>query len=71
MKNITYQVITSFGPQKLEMPATEALTTIKQRVNENSLWVYLNGNPVNVETLTIDDLVHAEEIMLTSRIVGG
>jgi hypothetical protein len=69
--NVSYQVITSLGPVKFDLTAQEAIVEIKQKAHDNAMWVYINGTPVSAESLTLEDITRAEEIMLTSKIVGG
>jgi hypothetical protein len=69
-KQISYTIVTSMGPVKETESAECALQSIKEKA-KNSLWIYLDGSPVNAETLTLEKLIRSDEIILTSRIVGG
>lgn len=68
---ISYQTITSLGPVAETVHYEAAVSTLQQKAHDNALWIYINGNPVNADKITLNDLLQADEIMLTSKIIGG
>lgn len=71
-KVISYKIISSEGHTDASLPQNEALLDIKDKVENESKWLYLDKeHKADVTTLTVDELLNAEDIMLTNLQVGG
>ena len=70
-QKITYKIISSKEFSSHERPATEALSHIKQYVQDKSAWLYINGLSNEINEVTVETLKNASTIVVTNTIVGG
>jgi len=70
-KLVKFRIIESKGFSKHEQPAKEAYEFIKNYMQMNECWLYINGNVTNQENLTEDLVRDADAISVNNLIVGG
>lgn len=69
---VELKIVSPKGHDLLELDAVSAVTEIQRQVTDNNKWAFLDGNMVeDTSDLTIDQIVNAEEIQLTNRLIGG
>lgn len=69
---VTYQVVSSEGHTEEKQDAEIALQEIENLVENESKWLYINKEHVaDVSSIGIDELIEADNIMLTNLQVGG
>jgi hypothetical protein len=68
MKNtiLSYQIITSKEFNSYEEPIDDAFKNIKQYMQDNSAWLYIDGQPKKIE-----ELRKAKSIVITDIIIAG
>lgn len=72
MISIGFKIVEAKGPQEHEMPLEQAISVIKNHMEENGMFLHIDGNTMtNSETLSINDLANARDLVLTHRLVGG
>ena len=54
-----------------EKPAAEAMSHLKQYMQDNRAWFYINGRIANINEITVDTLKHAKRITITNVILAG
>ena len=70
-KEISWKVIDLNGHSVKTAPAENALIEIRMECTEKGKWVYLDGAFAKASTLTVADLVKANDITVTNALVGG
>lgn len=68
---VTVKVVSSAGHDEYEETADVALTRIQDLAKNQNKWVYIDLNRRDANSLTVDDLIDAEDIMLTNALIGG
>lgn len=68
---IKYNVISINGDDKYEVSAKMGLNHIRNLVNDEAKWLYIDGEYTNVDKLTEADLIEASDITLTNSLGGG
>jgi hypothetical protein len=68
---VCYKIISSKEFRSHERPATEALSHIKQYVQDKSAWLYIDGLSNKIDEITVETLKKASTIVVTNTIVGG
>jgi hypothetical protein len=72
MTTISYTVTSSTGEEHFaDIPIATALTDIKNQINKNSKWLFIDRNQETVETVTEAKLAGGDVIMLTDMLGGG
>lgn len=70
-RTVKVRVISSKGHDEWEDLPEIALDRIKRETSNGKKWLYMDGKPINSETLTLNQLLDAEYIILTNALVGG
>jgi len=70
-KKIRVKIVSERGHDTLILSPTEAFERAKTEVENKGKWCYVDGAYIPSETLSVNDLVNAEEIVLTSALEGG
>ena len=70
-QKIIYKIISAKEFSSHERPATEALSHIKQYVQDKSAWLYIDGLSNEINEVTVETLKNASTIIVTNTIVGG
>lgn len=68
---ISIKELTSIGPAEHTKPLTEAIDFLKQKTSQNAMWLFVDGNETNADTVTADQLAAAQTIVLTNKLLGG
>jgi hypothetical protein len=68
---IKFKIIESKGFSKHEKPADEAFEYIKDYMQKNQSWLYINGTVTNFESLTKEMVKDADSISINNIIIGG
>ncbi len=69
---IKYKIIESKGFSTHEKPVEQALADIKQYMQVNQSWFYIDGRVVpNIDAVTVDTLKNASTVTITNIIIGG
>ena len=72
MSNISYTITSSTGEEHFsEVPVEKAMTDIKEHINKNSKWLFIDQNQETAETITETKLANGTVIMLTDMLGGG
>lgn len=71
MKKVTVKIVSAKGHDEFTDLPQIALDKIRAEAADSKKWVYLDGNQVNPNEIGIDDLLGAEDIMLTNALQGG
>ncbi len=70
-KEIVVKVVNQNGHSTFKLAPRQALEKVRTETKENGKWAYCDGNFVSADTLTLSDIANAEEIVLTSALIGG
>jgi len=70
-KKVTLKVVDSSGHSTFSLTPSLALEKVREETQENGKWCYCNGNFLSSDTITLSDIEKAEEIVLTSALLGG
>ena len=68
---VNLKIVSSRGHDELTDSAVNVLDRIKQECNDNGKWAYVNGTQTSPESITLENLLNAEDITLTNALVGG
>lgn len=68
---VNFRVISITGDDPYSLVPTEALEKIRNLVNKESKWAFVNGEYVDVDRLSEKDLLGADDIILTNAVGGG
>jgi len=72
MSTVSYTITSSTGEEHFsDVPVDKALTDIKEQINKNSKWLFVDQNQETVETITSEKLAGGTVIMLTDMLGGG
>ena len=70
-KEIVVKVVSQNGQDTFKLTPQMAFEKVKTETKEKGKWCYVDGNFKSSDTLTLSDIGNAEEIVLTSALVGG
>ena len=70
-QEVTVKIVSPRGHDEQVVTANVALDVIKEQCADHGKWVYVDGQHRDPNALTIDMLVHAEDITLTNGLRGG
>lgn len=70
-KKVHLKIVSSSGHDDVIDSAVNILERIKAECDENSKWAYINGTPKSPGSISLDDLLEAEDVTLTNALVGG
>ena len=72
---VNFRVTSYEGDSEFSLPSSQAFSQIKQLMEEQNKWIYINGDVRNKELLTEQDLIDATEkeqpIILMNALAGG
>lgn len=69
---VSYTITSSTGEENfLDIPVKEALESIVDQAGIESKWVFIDGNHVDPESLTTEELDKGTVIILTDVLMGG
>jgi len=68
---VTVKVVSSRGHDEWTEAPFTALNRIQDECANQGKWAYLDGSQINPGSLTIDDLLDADDVTLTNALVGG
>ena len=69
-KTVKIQIVNEMGDQTITVPISSALTRIRQET-ESGRWLYLDGEYSSVDTVSEQDLLDANQILLGDTLLGG
>tara|TARA_Y100000310_G_C20617296_1_gene781322 strand:- start:341 stop:571 length:231 start_codon:yes stop_codon:yes gene_type:complete len=69
--NVTLKIVSSRGHDEVIDSAVNVMARLKTECEDNDKWAYLNGQQTSVDSISLDDLLAAEDITLTNALVGG
>jgi len=70
-KEVTIHVLSANGDDTYSLLPVDAVKFLKQIQSEQGKWVFKNGDLVNADKLTEDDLTEDCDLMVTSLLGGG
>jgi MFS superfamily sulfate permease-like transporter len=70
-KTVEVKITSSRGHDSLTVPAAEAVETIRTQCEDKKKWLYMNGTHKNPFDITTDDVMEADDILLTNGLAGG
>ena len=68
---VLVKIVSSRGHDELMLSANEALHRVKSEVNDRKKWLYLDAVHKSPNSLTTDDIIEADDILLTNGLAGG
>lgn len=68
---VCVKIVSSRGHDELMLSPTDALTRVKGEVNDRKKWLYLDAVHKSPDSLTVDDIMEADDILLTNGLAGG
>ena len=68
---VKVKIVSSRGHDEWTEAPFAALNRIQDECEKQGKWAYLDGAQINPGTLTIDDLLDADDVTLTNALVGG
>ena len=68
---VRLKIVSEKGHDEKLLLVNEALAEIKSQTHENGKWVYIDGQPINTEIITEEDIKNANDITLTNALAGG
>lgn len=69
MTDVTFVIVESTGPRSITEPRHVAINRIKQQAREHGLFVHIDAQRVDADSLMEEDL--DGEIMLVHQPIGG
>lgn len=70
-KRVKISIISELGDTQKLVPLAHSVDFVKQEVNQNGRWLYLDSKYTSAEAVTQADLERANEILLGDTLVGG
>jgi len=67
---VKLRILDDNGDTTLELEPQEAIERMRQETDRGR-WLYLNGEVVNMDQLTTEDVKNANEIVSTPMLKGG
>ena len=67
---VKFRILDDSGDSTLELEPQQAIERMKQE-SERGRWLYLNGEVVNIDHVTTEDVKNANEIVSTPMLKGG
>lgn len=68
---ISYKIVSSDNFSSFERPASDAMSHIRKYMQDNSAWLYIDGQPTDLEDVRPEMLGHAASIVVCKVIMGG
>jgi len=68
---VLVKIVSSRGHDEVMLSPADALTRVKSEVNDRKKWLYLDAMHKDPNTLTTDDIMEADDILLTNALAGG
>ena len=70
-KTVEVKITSSKGHDSLTVSAADAVDTIRTQCEDKKKWLYVDGLHKNPFDLTTDDVMEADDILLTNGLAGG
>ena len=70
-KKVHLKIVSSSGHDDVIDSAVNVLERMKTECDENNKWAYLNGVQKSPDSISLDNLLEAEDVTLTNALVGG
>lgn len=70
-KTVEVKVTSSRGHDSFMVSAADAVETIREQCEDKKKWLYMNGTHKNPFDITTDDVMEADDILLTNGLAGG
>lgn len=70
-QTITLKIVSSRGHDEITDTAVNVMTRLQTECNDNGKWAYINGQQTSTDSISLEDLLAAEDITLTNALVGG
>ncbi len=67
---VKFRILDDKGDTVLELQPEETMEKMRQEA-ERGRWLYLNGEVVNIDHVTMEDINKANEIVSTPMLKGG
>lgn len=71
VKEIIVKVVSQHGHDTFKLSPQMAFDKATTEAKENGKWCYVDGEFKSADTLTLSEVEKAQEIVLTSALVGG
>ena len=68
---VCVKIVSSRGHDEVMLSPNDALTRVKSEVNDRKKWLYLDAVHKSPESLTTEDIMEADDILLTNGLAGG
>ena len=70
-KLVKIDVVSQAGHDELQLEPSMALAEVQRQVNGQNKWCIVDGKVKNADVLTQADIVAAQSIVLTDKMIGG
>lgn len=68
---VNLKIVSSRGHDEVTDSAVNVLDRIKSECDENGKWAYINGTQTSPDSISLQNLLDAEDVTLTNALVGG
>ena len=68
---VNLKIVSSRGHDEITDSAVNVLDRIKSECDENGKWAYINGTQTSPDSISLQNLLDAEDVTLTNALVGG
>tara|TARA_Y100000593_G_C4119242_1_gene241840 strand:- start:310 stop:558 length:249 start_codon:yes stop_codon:yes gene_type:complete len=68
---VNLKIVSSRGHDEVTDSAVNVLDRIKTECEENGKWAYINGTQTSPDSISLQNLLDAEDVTLTNALVGG
>jgi MFS superfamily sulfate permease-like transporter len=68
---VNLKIVSSRGHDEVTDSAVNVLDRIKSECDDNGKWAYINGTQTSPGSISLQNLLDAEDITLTNALVGG
>ena len=70
-QKVVLKIVSSRGHDEITDTAINVMERIKHECDSNGKWAYLNGQQRSPGSISLDDLLSAEDLTITNALVGG
>jgi|APSaa5957512576_1039674.scaffolds.fasta_scaffold01353_16 hypothetical protein len=71
LSEVTIKIVSTNGHDEWSGIPVAALEKIKYESETTGRWAYIDGNHKTPDSITLEDVIDAEEIMMANALVGG
>ena len=68
---VNLKIVSSRGHDEVTDSAVNVLDRIKSECDDNGKWAYINGTQTSPDSISLQNLLDAEDVTLTNALVGG